>query len=285
MKMNPGEAQTQSGTELNSSKQLIIHCDDLGMAHSINAAAFSAFETGAITSGSVMVPCPWFSEVVECARRHPEWDIGVHVTLTSEWNSYRWAPITSHDKVGSLLDPDGYFVSDTKRLVRSALPDHVELEIRSQVERALSSGLKPSHLDSHMFAVFKDPRFTERFARVAYEYELPFLLPPAYQKASDTAPLRQRPRVESKTLFNLMPPIANDQWLTWYISAVRQTAPGINQLIVHLGNADSELRAITNGHTNWDAAWRQRDLESITSQEFAKAIAENDVRLISWLAV
>src|SRR6185503_14751982 len=89
-------------------KLLIVHADDLGMAHSVNAASIKAFETGLVNSGSIMVPCPWLPEIAAYARKFPEADLGLHLTLTSEWNLFRWGPVLSKDRVPSLLTRDGY---------------------------------------------------------------------------------------------------------------------------------------------------------------------------------
>src|SRR5207247_1763857 len=89
-----------------SARLLVIHADDLGMAHTVNRASFEALERGWITSASIMVPCPWFPEVARFARAHPDADLGLHLVLTSEWTTFRWGPLSPVDQVPSLLDPD-----------------------------------------------------------------------------------------------------------------------------------------------------------------------------------
>src|SRR5688572_20912525 len=114
-------------------KLLIVHADDLGMAHSVNAATLKAFETGLVNSGSIMVPCPWLSEIAAYARANPQADLGLHLTLTSEWTHYRWSPVSPKDRVSSLLDKDGYFRLTESEAAAHADPKQVEMEITAQI--------------------------------------------------------------------------------------------------------------------------------------------------------
>src|SRR2546423_8500616 len=185
-----------AATDLNTrsapdQKLLIIHCDDLGMAHSINAAAFRSFQEGAITSASVMTPCPWFPEVAAFARENKDLDLGIHFTLTSEWPAYRWRPIAPRDCVQSLVDPQGYFWSTTEMLAARANPMEVELELEAQIEHAVANGLKPTHLDSHMFALGHNRDLLCVYVKVARKYDLPFLLPPKGSIGADAVSLFQ----------------------------------------------------------------------------------------------
>src|SRR5882724_6597496 len=146
-----GEACTQSKTVAErlgypaDSKLLIVHADDLAVAHSVDSASFDALEKNAVTSASILVPCPWLTEVAEYAKEHPEADLGLHLALTSEWKTYRWGPVESKDKVTSLVDPSGYLWSEVAPAARNIRPEEAEREIRSQIERAIAAGIHPTH--------------------------------------------------------------------------------------------------------------------------------------------
>src|SRR5207253_10644644 len=114
-----------------------------GFAHSADAASFDALDKGAVSSASIMIPTPWITEVAAYARAHPDADLGLHLTLTSEWETYRWGPTASKDAVPSLLDPDGTLPNEESSVSRRAKPAEVERELRAQVERALALGIRP----------------------------------------------------------------------------------------------------------------------------------------------
>src|SRR5437016_1230614 len=134
-------------------KLLIVHADDVGVTHSVNAATIKALDTGAVNSASIMVPCPWFPEIADYAKSHPAFDFGLHLTLTSERVYYRWGPVASKDKVPSLVDENGYFHQDWKPTTRINLKE-VDRELRAQIDRAYAMGLRPTHLDSHQYRLF-----------------------------------------------------------------------------------------------------------------------------------
>src|SRR4051812_21156271 len=138
-------------------KLLIIHADDIGVAHSENAASFDALDKGAINSGSIMMPTPWVTEVAAYAKAHPNADLGLHLTLNSEWKTYRWGGLAPRDQVPSLHEPDGTFPSTTDVVAKRAKQDEVERELRAQIDRAYAIGLRPTHVDSHMSALYGTP--------------------------------------------------------------------------------------------------------------------------------
>jgi hypothetical protein len=155
---------------MTDTRTLIIHEDDLGGSHGANMAFVELWDMGLATCGSVMVPCPWFPEIAQIARQRPEMDLGVHLTLTAEWTTFRWRPLTGV-KDNGLCDADGFFwhrVADARR----ADPSAVEAELRAQIETALAAGIDVTHLDSHMGTVWQ-PEFLAIFVKLGREYRLP----------------------------------------------------------------------------------------------------------------
>jgi predicted glycoside hydrolase/deacetylase ChbG (UPF0249 family) len=262
------------------SKLLILHADDLGVAHSVNVASFAALDAKAVSSASIMMPTPWVTEVAEYAKAHPDADLGLHLTLTSEWKTYRWGSVASSDKVPSLLGPDGTFPMETPAVAARAVPAEAEREIRAQVERATALGIHPTHLDSHMGSLFAKPELFSTLAKVAHEYHLPFL---AVRGMGGGAPL---PIGESDVLLDAVV-IAGmdqprDQWAAFYLDAIRNLKPGLTEMIVHLGYDDAELQAVTVEHEPYGSAWRQRDYDMVTSTDFKQALRDNKVTLVTW---
>jgi predicted glycoside hydrolase/deacetylase ChbG (UPF0249 family) len=264
------------------SKLLILHADDLAVAHSEDAASFDALDRGAVTSASIMIPCPWLTEVADYAKSHPDADLGLHLTLTSEWKSYRWGPVSSTNTVPSLLDPSGYLWPDTPEAVRNLKADETEREIRAQVERAIAMGIHPTHLDSHMGALFARPDLFAAYVKVAHEYKLPFLAFIAANMPPGLSSVLSEKDVVINSVVIANPMVQTANWKTFYLDAIKNLKPGVTEIIVHLGHDDAELQAVMIGHADYGAAWRQRDYDVLTSPEFKQALEANHIMLIQW---
>lgn len=264
-------------------KLLIVHADDLGMAHSVNAATIKAFESGLVNSGSIMVPCPWFSEIAAYARANPQADLGLHLTLTSEWTSFRWGPLTPKDRVSSLLDKDGYFYLTETEAASHADPKEVELEITTQIERARAAGVQPTHLDSHMGTLYQNKALFEVFLRVARKYKLPVRVARTWFSRADFLPeILKADDVYIDRVLDINTSVAENDWATFYGDALKKLEPGVTEVVIHLAYDDGEMRGATFNHPNWGAAWRQRDFEFFTSETFRKLLQENQIKLITW---
>ena len=262
-------------------KLLILHADDLGVAHSVDAASFDALEKGAISSASVMMPTPWVTEVAAWMKAHPDADLGLHLTITAEWESYKWGSVASKSRVPSLLDSAGVFPNEVEPVAKRVKPAEVERELRAQVERALALGIRPTHLDSHMGALFATPELMAVYLRVARSYNLPFLALRGDPHAPPHVALRPN-EIALDTVIIAGPEVPRDQWKQFYLDAVAKLKPGLTEMIVHLGHDDAELQAVMVDHPDYGAAWRQRDYDVVTSEEFRKALADNGVVLVTW---
>ena len=264
------------------SKLLILHADDLAVAHSVDTASFDALNSGAVSSASIMVPCPWLTEVADYAKSHPDADLGLHLTLTSEWKTYRWGSVDSSDKVPSLLQSDGTFWLDSPAVAAKAKPAEAEREIRAQVERALAMGIHPTHLDSHMGSLFSTPELIAVYIKVAREYHLPFLVinPPGGR-----APYMSLLGPNDFVLDNVViagEGLKPDQTNDFYLNAIKNLQPGLTEMIVHLGHDDAELQAVMVDHVDYGAAWRQRDFDIVNSPQFKQALRDNHIILVHW---
>jgi predicted glycoside hydrolase/deacetylase ChbG (UPF0249 family) len=262
-------------------KLLILHADDLGFAHSANAASFDALDKGLISSASIMVPTPWITEVAAYARAHPDADLGLHLTLTAEWQTYRWGSVESKDKVPSLLDPDGTFPNNDSTVAVRAKLEEIELELRAQIQRALALGIRPTHLDSHMGSLFTTPALLATYVKIAHEYHLPFLALRTNPFGGSPMPLAPND-IPLDALIQAGEDVPAEKWKEFYLNAIANLKPGLTEIIVHLGHDDAELRAVTVNHDPWGSAWRQRDYDVVNSPEFRKALQDNKVILIKW---
>ena len=262
-------------------KLLILHADDLGVAHSVNVASFDALDKGAISSASIMIPTPWVGEVAAYARAHPNVDLGLHLTLTSEWETYRWGSVESKDKVQSLLDSTGTFPSETAPVTAKAKSVEAERELHAQVERALALGIHPTHLDSHMGALFTSNDLIATYIKVAHHYRLPFLAMRGNPPGVTSVPLSPNDVVLDNVIV-ASPHVPRDHWKEFYLNAIANLKPGLTEIIVHLGHDDAELQAVTVNHEPYGSAWRQRDYDVVTSPEFKKALEDNHVVLVRW---
>jgi predicted glycoside hydrolase/deacetylase ChbG (UPF0249 family) len=227
------------------------------------------------------VPSPWITEVAAYAKAHPNADLGLHLTLTSEWATYRWGSVAPADKVPSLLDADGTFPRDEKTVAARAKLPEVEREIRAQVERALALGIRPTHLDSHMGALFSNPELIATYVKVARDYGLPFLAFRGDPRAAPQPPLSANDVLVDAVII-AGPEVRPEQWAAFYLKSIADLKPGLTEMIVHLGHDDSELQAVMVDHPDYGAAWRQRDYEVMTSPEFRKALKDNKVVLVTW---
>jgi predicted glycoside hydrolase/deacetylase ChbG (UPF0249 family) len=266
------------------SKLLIIHADDMGLSHSVNTATIKAFDNKGITSGSIMVPCPWAPEIAAFVKDHPGMDVGIHLTMTAEWDLYKWGGITPADQIPSLLDKNNYFFPSVEELGKSAKASEAEKELRAQIDKAMASGVQPTHLDTHMGSVLANPELVKVYLGLSDAYHLPVLFPRAYLS---WFPPEMAKAMESKiflldNLFMLEPKMISGKWIDAYKKGIETMKPGLNEMIVHVAIDNDEMQAICKGHDDYGSSWRQKDLDLVSSPEFRDLLKTNHIILIGW---
>jgi len=268
----------------------IIHADDIGMCQASLQAFQDLWENEALTSGSIMVPCPWFPAAAAMYRQNPHMDLGVHLVLTSEWDLYRWRPLTAAVSGSSLVDEQGFFPRSETEIQAQADPAEAEAELLAQVERALAFGLDPTHIDTHMGAV-AHPRFISAYIRLASRFRVPPMTPrgdaavfqslgmdaetSAFLEAF-TAQLEEQgfPLVDLITGLPLEQP---DGQLELAKKMLAELPPGLTHFIIHPSIDTPELRAIA---PDWPS--RVANYATFMRQELRDFIKSEGIHLIGY---
>jgi len=271
-------------------RAVIIHADDVGMCHATVPAFQELVESGSISSASVMVPCPWFGEIARYCKADPIVDMGVHLTLTSEWAGYRWAPISTADAASGLIDADGYFYARRRDALDHAFPEAAYREMRAQLARACAAGIDVTHLDAHMFTALWPP-LTEWYLRLGIEENLPAL---AWYGAGDGLDAIPGVRTaiecaESRGLLALdqvrhLPTGAPEQRERQFRETVDAMLPGITHLLIHPAVDTPELRRIVprwRGRVADYEFFRRTAAREYLERAGVKLIGYRDVRILS----
>ncbi len=272
---------------------VIFHADDIGMCYEANQAAQRALSQGAYRSASCMVPAPWFNEMAAWCVEHPEYDVGLHLTLTSEWKYYRWGPITPREKVRGLVDPFGYLYRDVRGVALSARPEEVGTEIRAQLERARKLGMKPSHIDTHMGTLYARPDYTREYLKMAMDEQIPAMAIEMTPRTIAKFKKEGYPITEQslKVLSGYTLPKLDDfhsvgtgktyeEKREKFFEQVRTFEPGLNEIIYHPSVETEGLKKITN---SWQQrVWEDRFFADPAVQRFIK---DNEIIVTDWKEV
>lgn len=269
---------------------VIIHADDIGMCQASVQAFKDLWSVGSITSGAVMVPCPWFPAAAQMCRENPEMDMGVHATLNAEWENYRWGPVSTRDQASGLMDADGYFHQWHEAVYQNARPEAAAVEVNAQVEKALAAGIDVTHVDSHMGTILNS-LFIQSYIQAAASRLLPNMLPRTNAKgiemmgASSEELMIYEPimaQLESMgipTLEGIVAmPLDHAEDHTGLAKKLLSELPvGITHFILHPSIDTPELRAIC---PDWPA--RVANYNAFMSDELKKFIESENIKLIGY---
>ncbi len=266
---------------------VILHVDDVGMSHSSNLGAIQAVEKGVASSFAIMMPCPWVPEIARWVAKNTNVDAGLHLTLTSEWQIYRWGPLAGKPAVPGLVDPEGCLWRSVPQVAAHATPDEIEREIRAQIERAEGMGLPITHLDSHMGTLFARPDYFERFMKVGIEKQIPILAVGGHMTyVSKNEPEAAKGlRALVPKIWNAGLPVLDDLHTGWsgpdtpakLQAVLNELKPGVTEILFHASVPTEEFPLITGSHAN-----RKADLDALTSPETKAILERRKIVVTTW---
>lgn len=277
---------------------LLINADDFGLCHSVNSGIQQLLSDGTVSSATLMLPCGWAREAAQWSARNPQLDVGVHLTFTSEWDLYRWGPVTRSGSTASLVTNEGYFPKDSKTFEQQADSEQVRAEIIAQIEMALQLGMKPTHADNHMGSLYglaTGRHFLSIVLEVCALYGLPFRLPRyLLQENGQIAPpeLAEQAKLlaslaDSKGVvildylvglpFQLQDGETFDSLKTDMQHLLKGLQPGVTELIIHPSLVTDELNAF-----HAQPLKRGMELELFRDADIQKTLKDEGIRLIRW---
>ncbi len=261
---------------------LIINNDDAGMCHAANTATIEGQERGFISSSTIMTPCPWYSEIANYAVKHPEKDFGVHLTLTSEWKTYRWGTVASRNEVPGLYDGEGYMWRDVLEVYGASNVQEALIEGRAQIQKALNSGIPITHIDSHMGTYQYSPEYMKIYIQLAAEFNLPARMPSQASLDAMGAPGFRKECEEKGVIcpdyfIHEEMKSYKDDVVGFWTEYIKNIKPGVTEIFIHASSEGDEIRSITNS-----AGKRIKELQFFTSPELKKLLEKEGIILIGY---
>ena len=252
------------------------------MCHSSNLAVIEGMEKGLISSGTIMTPCPWFNEIAEYSRSHPEKDFGVHLTHTAEWRFYRWGSVAPRDMVNGLYDSTGYLWPEVEQVYAHATPAEALTEGRAQIRKALDAGIPVTHIDSHMGTMQYSPDFLKVYIQLAMEFNLPLRMAAQSTMESFGFPDMRKQFADMGLVFTdyfVYDELKNYKDVkAFWTNIIKTLKPGVTELFIHASKESDELKAITN-------SWQTRIQEANTftnDMDIKKLIADEHIKVIGY---
>ncbi len=271
-------------------KVVIFHIDDIGFSHASNLAAFECLDFGVASCGSIITPAPWFLEVASIYKNNPKYDLGVHLTLTCEYDLYRWRALSTVDPKTGLLDSENSLWRTTEEAIINVTTEAAEIELRSQIQLALDNGIDVTHIDSHMETV-ANPKFIRSYLKLAQEFEIPGFFPRVtrqelidrgledyisiYEKMLSAIEARGFPLID-----HMITHTGGEQVdkIEYYCKLFAEIKPGLTHFLFHPAKMSPELIAITPE----SATWRNQDYEAFIDSQIKACVEAQDIKVIGY---
>lgn len=272
-------------------KVIMLHADDIGMCEEANIAAKKDLLEGHIQSAAAMPPCEYFEEIIEWAKDNPDIDMGLHLTLTSEWKEYRWPSVTAVEEVPGLIDEEGKLWRSVPEVVQNATPEEVAKEVRAQIEKSLAMGYRPDHIDTHMGTLYGHPQFAMDYLSIAMEYGIPAnaidLSDPevvkgfrdsGYPITDEMVEFMNAYTLPKVDFFTSAPNAKTyEEKVEAFKELIRSLKPGLTEIIFHPSVETDNLKSITG-------SWQQRVWESqmFADPDLKKFFEEEGIIFTNW---
>ena len=263
-------------------KLLVIHADDLGLDGSVNSTSFESLKKNTITSASVIMTTEKIDEVAHFSILNPSLDLGVHLTVTSEWKIHKWGGILHNKDIPSMLNSDNHFYWNKRKFTKFSHLEEVRNELQAQIDLALSMGINVSHIDSHEGALFFDPDIFKMYLNLAKKNNLLAFIPIQASVHFDENFPKPDHAIIFDQFFMAEAGIKPDEMEKYYLDILDDLKPGLSQIIVHFGLHNDNMKDITQGKIDYGSLWREIDYNVINSEKFIKSIEENNIKLISY---
>ena len=273
-----------------SDKVVIFHIDDMGFSHSSNIASFECLDFGVASCGSLIVPAPWFLEAAEICRKNSKYDVGVHLTLTCEYDLYRWRALSSVDPHTGLLDFEQSLWKTAEEAIANVNVKAAEDEMRAQIQTALDAGVNVTYIDSHMGAVMH-PKFIQTYLKLAREFNVAPFLPRLSKEEliavglGDLADIYEKmfENIENSTVplldHAIIDTMGNSPNKTeYYCKRFGEIKPGITHFLFHAAKMSPELNAITPD----SASWRDLDYQAFTDPKIKECVEKYNLKIIGY---
>lgn len=265
-------------------KLLIVNGDDCGMCHSANLATIDSMENGLMRSATIMVPCPWFPEIANYAKTHPNSDFGIHLTHTSEWRFYRWGPVAPKSEVPGLLDPEGYLWGDEEAVYKASNPKEALIEARAQIKKALAAGVDVTHIDSHMGTLQLNPAYLEVYLQLAEEFNVPVRMAGA-ETLHRFGQNGLREKFAAKGIvfpdyfiYDELPQAKTMGVKPFWTGIIKNLKPGVTELYIHASLATDESKAVSG---SWKTRFEEYQTFT-TDPDIKKLIKDQGIILIGF---